>query len=208
MNRWIGKLLIAIGLAIACACSSAGTLVPLSYGGGYNSSDQSFEFFVKFDRTPEFFDAGGDRVDDLRFWLNSVYGINAFHTALETYVPGLPRLGITSMLAVTGEGALSLIRIDGTSPELLGWRATLVRDLPYTVSADDTLRFTVARDDLGDDDGAISTIFETYRLNSQSSGMIVLQVPEPPPLLAWLIGLLFLATTKWQAGARATLRCA
>lgn len=81
---------------------------------------------MTFDWEPEFIvDATGNiTADTLRYWFNSVHGTNAFHTAVEVYTPDAPPLAITSIPAPTGPGVFSLIRLDPTAPEVIGWMAS------------------------------------------------------------------------------------
>lgn len=202
MQSVIRNTLIALGLAGTCIVSSAvGALVPLSYGAGFDDETASFDFFVRFDRAPNFFDTNGNKADTLLYWLNSMYGINAFHASMELHLPKEMQLGTTSMLFVTGDSTMSLVRLDGTSPPIFGQRGTLIRELPFAVAPDHTLRFSVAQSDLDDVDGGISAVFETYRPDETPSGMFIQQIPEPASIYTFGIGL-------WLVTARRLRRLA
>lgn len=202
MRSVIRNTLVILGLAAACMFSSAAqTLTPASYGAGYDSDTGSFDFFVRFDRAPQFFNAQGERVDNLLYWVNSMYGVNAFHTAIELHLPPEMQLGTTSMLFLTSNSTMSLIRLDGTAAPIFGQRGTLVREVPFTVSTDHTLRFSLSQSDLDDVDGGIAVVFETYRPNAIPSGMFVQQIPEPGPIYTLVIGLL-VVTIRTQRQSR------
>jgi hypothetical protein len=197
MQSVIRNTLIAFGLAGTCMVSSAvGALVPLSYGAGYDSDTASFDFFIRFDRAPNFFDVNGNRVDNLLYWLNSMYGINAFHASMELHLPKEMQLGTTSILLVTADNTMSLVRLDGTSPPIFGQKGTLIRELPFSLAPDHTLRFSLTQPDLDDVDGGIAAVFETYRPNETPSGMFIQQIPEPASIYTFCIGLLLVAAQR------------
>jgi hypothetical protein len=120
---------------------------------------------------------------------------------MELHLPKEMQLGTTSMLFVTSDSTMALIRLDGTSPEIFGWKGTFIRELPYTVSDDHTLRFSVAQADLDDDDGGISAVFETYRRNSTPSGMYIQHIPEPSTTAFLVMGLTFLSARRVKTSA-------
>ena len=197
MQSVIKNTLVALGLAGTCTVSLAvGALVPVSYGAGYDINTASFDFFIRFDRAPDFFDANGNKLDDMLYWLNSMYGVNAFHTSMELHLPKEMQLGTTSMLFVTSDSMMSLVRLDGTSPPIFGQSGTLIRELPFSVAPDHTLRFSLSQSDLDDVDGGISAVFETYRPNETPSGMFIQQIPEPASIYTFGIGLLLVAAKR------------
>lgn len=212
MSSHSHRLGLSLALAGASCLCGADALVPVEHGVVYNAGARAFEFSITFDRQPDFLstDAYGRMADQVQYWLDSTNAVNAFLTAYQRIGNATPpgTQSLLSFSSIPATGNATLVRLDPAAPPLYGWPGVSVGAIPYQLTADHTLRFSITQDDLGDSDGRISWAFEIYSFGASSGPPLSSPIPEPKAAQSLGAGLMLLALVHvWgRRGARSNGR--